>query len=423
MIKPKSSNVAVFFVWIFVLLFLQFALGDERVENSSTQAEKNQVKHPSKDRPRKSLSDFGVKAVIKAPPRLTHAEASKGSAAEPKAASGPEPERTEKNLICAEKVEMGTPFKICVYAPAADELGVRFDLTKSFRRLAEMNAWMSDWLPNTQLNKINTSAGARPIKVGVELYNLLKFTHEISKVTEGAFDPTFNAFWGLYGFKAGDHREPTQEQIDERLSLVNYKNIVFDDKAQTVYLSKSGMRLGLGGIGQGYGVDQLADELKKRYTAGFVDGSGDTYFWGKKPDGTLWIAAVRDPRDHTKNIGRIYGTDFAVTTAGDDEKFFMVGDRRIHHIIDPKTGRPATASRQVTVIGRTATEADAFDTATFVLGPEKGQTILEKRGLQALFVTDRGTTVTNGLRLQRTEWGDVYVRNDLSSDTLPSVTK
>ncbi len=430
MIKPNFSKVVVFFVWIFVLLFLQVALG----KPSGTEGVLSSVDEQNdQETSRKDLTKFGLKRIAPgllerantdslATPESQSAKKTGSSAAsvslEPKS-----PSVHEQVQICAEKVEMGTPFKICVYARASDEMGVRFDLTKSFRRLSEINGWMSDWLPNTQLNQINSSAGARPTKVGAELYRLLKYTFDVSATTEGAFDPTFNVFWGLYGFKPGDHREPTQEQIDDRLSLVNFRQVVFDDKAQSVYLSKPGMRLGLGGIGQGYGVDQVASDLKNRYAAGFVDGSGDTYFWGKKPDGSLWIVAIRDPRDHTKNIGRIYGTDFAVTTAGDDEKFFMVGDRRVHHILDPKTGRSATASRQVTVIGPTATEADAFDTATFVLGPEKGRPILESKGLQGIFVTDRGITVTGGLRLQMTEWGEVYVRNELANVSQVGVTK
>ncbi|MCM2281396.1 MAG: FAD:protein FMN transferase, partial [Bdellovibrionaceae bacterium] len=312
-------------------------------------------------------------------------------------------------LICEEGTEMGTPFRICVYARPSERMGVRFDLQKSFRRLNAINSWMSDWIPGTELNKVNEAAGARPVVVRQELFDLLRFAREVNEATDGAFDPTFNAFWGLYSFKPESKREPTDEEIQDRLPLVNFRNVILDSTQRTVFLRKPGMKLGLGAIGQGYGVDQAVAELKTRYAAGFVDGSGDTAFWGKKPNGELWVTAIRDPRDKTRDIGRVVGTDFAVTTAGDDEKFFMVGDRRVHHILDPKTGRSATASRQVTVIARTATEADAFDTAAFVLGPEKGKKLLEARGLQGVFVSSSGVTMTKGLHQKKTQWGDVWV--------------
>ena len=314
----------------------------------------------------------------------------------------------DDTLVCDEQMEMGTPFKICVYAAKTDEMGVRFDLAKAYRELKEINGWMSDWVKGTELNQINEAAGARPVKVRKELFDLLVYVRDISDLTKGAFDPTFNAFWGLYNFKAGAQREPSLEEINERLPLVNYKNVELDANNQTVFLKKPGMKLGLGGIGQGYGVDKIVKKLKTRYKSGYVDGSGDTYFWGKKPNGELWTTAVRNPLDKTKDVIRIYGTDFAITTAGDDEKFFMVGDRRVHHILDPKTGRPANLVRQVTVIAPTATEADALDTASFVLGTKEGKSIIEKKNLAAVFITDKEVTVTKGLQKEKTQWGEVY---------------
>lgn len=326
-----------------------------------------------------------------------------------------------RELVCGDRVEMGTPFKICVYALASDKTGPSFDFARVFEKLHSINDWMSDWQPGTQLSQVNQAAGARPVKVGADLYDLMKYTLRLSEKTEGAFDPTFNAFWGLYKFKANDQREASDEEIRERLPLVNYRNVVMNDAEKSIFLKSSGMKLGLGGIGQGYGVDKMVEELRKKYPAGYVDGSGDTYFWGKKPDGTLWTTGVRDPRGgkeggQEKVALRIYGTDFAITTSGDDEKFFMKDGRRVHHIIDPKTGRPATASRQVTVIAKRAVDADGFDTGLFVLGPQKGKKIVESVGLQAVFITDKDVTLTKGLVKKQTPWGEVYeVKGDLGT--------
>lgn len=319
----------------------------------------------------------------------------------------------EQDLFCATQVEMGTPFKICVYAPVTEKMSVGFDLQKAFKKIHTMNEWMSDWLPHTQLSQVNKNAGIKPVKVGADLFAMLEVTLKYSEITEGAFDPTFNAFWGLYNYKKGQEREATDQEIKDRLPLVNYRNVVLDKSNSTVFLKTAGMKLGLGGNGQGYAVDHVVDELKKNYKAGYADGSGDTYFWGKKPDGSMWTTAVRDPRDPSKNVMRIYGTDFSITTSGDDEKFFMKNGRRIHHILDPKTGRPATGLRQATVISHLAFDADTVDTACVVLGPEKSKAMIEKKGFRGVFITDKkgdeGVTLTKGFKKEKTPWGEVFV--------------
>lgn len=311
--------------------------------------------------------------------------------------------------LCLEQVEMWTPFKICVFAPADEEISFRFEAEKSFRKLREINSWMSEWQPETDLSRVNGAAGARPVSIRKELFELLRYTQRVSEETEGGFDPTFNAFWGLYDFKAGRQREPTPEEIRERLPLIDWRKLALDEATSTAFLKAPGMKLGLGGLGQGYGVDIVAGALRKRYSAGFVDGSGDTYFWGKKPSGELWTAAIRDPRDHSKTVARLYGTDFAITTAGDDEKFFMVGDRRVHHIIDPKTGRSATGSRQVTIVASTALDADAYDDGCFVMGPKKAKDLIERKGFRGVIVTDDAVTFAGKFAIKKTQWGDVRV--------------
>jgi FAD:protein FMN transferase len=313
-------------------------------------------------------------------------------------------------LRCDTRVEMGTEFKICVYADSAKILNFKSDLVESFNLIKKIDSWMSEWRPETELSRVNQSAGARPVKISSDLLQVLELALDVSKDTDGAFDPTFNAFWGLYNFKKGSEREPTDEEIKERLPLINFKNVEINKKEQTIFLKNPGMKLGLGGIGQGYAVEQVVKLLKSRgYVAGYVDGSGDTYFWGKKPNGELWTTGVRDPGHHDRVLARIYGTDFAITTSGDDEKFFMSGSRRIHHIIDPKTGRPAALSRQATVISKSAVMADAYDTASFVLGPVKAKSKLEAKHFEAVLVGSDGViTFTKGLKKKKTSWGEVF---------------
>lgn len=314
-------------------------------------------------------------------------------------------------LECGSRVEMGTTFKICLTIQSEQLLAARADITDALNEIKVINSWMSDWQPETELSKVNEAAGKTPVKVRKELFDVLKETLAISKASDGALDPTFNVMWGLYNYKKGGEREATEDELKERLPLINWQNVIMDEEKSTVFLKTPGMRLGLGAVGQSYAADRAAELLKpKGYKGGYIDGSGDTVFWGHKPGGALWTIGVRDPRNPENVLMRIYGTDFAVTTAGDDENFFVKEGRRVHHIIDPKTGRSAFKSRQVTVISKRAFDADAWDTAAFVMGPEKAKPILEKLGLRAAMVDSKGKLIlTKGFEKRQTEWGEGYV--------------
>lgn len=325
---------------------------------------------------------------------------------------------TDKEYLeCGTRSEMGTPFKICLVILAAEQARSRADITEGFLKIKEMNHWMSDWIPETELSQVNAKAGLMPVKIRKELFDLLKFSLEVARDSDGAFDPTFNVMWGTYIFKKGEEREATEEELRARLPLINWRKLKLDEEKSTAYLEKAGMKIGLGAVGQSYAADRLVEFFKsKGYRGGYVDGSGDTVFWGHKPGGALWTTGIRNPlwqegvQGQEEVILRVYGSDFAITTCGDDEKFFMRDGRRVHHVIDPKTGRPANRTRQVTVISKRGLDADAWDTAAFVLGPDKAIPILEKKGFRAILVdADGRVRLTKGLKKTKGPWGEGYV--------------
>jgi thiamine biosynthesis lipoprotein len=105
---------------------------------------------------------------------------------------------------------------------------------------------------------------------------------------------------------------------------------------------------------------------------------GDLYGAGHRPDGSPWVSGIRDPRGSEGTyFATLELTDHAFSTAGDYARAFFVGGKRYHHIIDPRTGYPATACRSVTVWAADALTADAVDDAVFILGPEKGLKLVE----------------------------------------------
>src|SRR5688572_19440836 len=155
-------------------------------------------------------------------------------------------------------------------------------------------------------------------------------------------------------------------------------------------LLKVKTQIDLGGIAQGYPVDKSAAVLERAgLTASFVQAGGDLFARGKKADGTDWQAGIRDPRSKSESqfFAILPLTDHAFSTAGDYERSYIVSGKRYHHIIDPRTGQPATACRSVTIWAPSAFVADEIDDAVFILGPEKGLKLVESlEGVGAVIV-------------------------------------
>ncbi len=312
--------------------------------------------------------------------------------------------------ICDTQSIMATAWKICLIdeSKSAEELKTAIDT--GMTEIRRIDSWMSEWREDTLISKVNREAWQMPVVLSDEAFDIFKASQEHAHLTEGAFDITFNVFFGLYGWKPGHEHFPSKKEIQERLPFVNYKNLVLDEAKKTVFFKKKGMRIGFGGIGQGWTVDRVVKILRdeKKIAAGFVDGSGDSYFWGKKPGGLLWTVGIANPRSHDRQVlFKMYLTDKAVTTSGDTEKFFIKNGVRYHHIIDPHTGDSVRLSAQVTAICESATLCDAADGGIFVLGPQKGIAYAHKIGIRAVVIDPTLTVhLSKGLRPMKTQWGN-----------------
>src|SRR5262249_40444591 len=192
-------------------------------------------------------------------------------------------------------------------------------------------------------------------EVSPETLEVIQQSLDMSRRSEGAFDITFAAMRGLWKFDEDmDHTIPPAAEIARRRKLINWRDVIVDAKARTVRLRRAGMRLGLGGIAKGYAVDRCAAVLRREGLADFmVQAGGDLYVSGSKGPAS-WMVGVRDPRGGPQDvIAKMAIRDHAFSTAGDYERSYVLDGKRYHHIIDPKTGYPATASHGVTIFAPT----------------------------------------------------------------------
>lgn len=235
------------------------------------------------------------------------------------------------------------------------------------------------------------------VKVDEETLFLFQSTINYAMITGGAFDPTIRPLLALWGFDDvnSEKRVPSQEEINNVLSYVDYRFINIDEKNMEVSFLKEGVQVDLGGIAKGYAIDLVIQRIRAvdPNATGFIDAGGDVGIIGPKFGEVAWVIGIRDPfsNDTFKSMDTIYLTDGMVATSGDYERFFVQNGTKYHHIIDPQTGYPAQGIASVTVIAPNATAADAFATALFVLGFDNpALEYFTNFGIQAMIVSNNG---------------------------------
>ncbi len=296
---------------------------------------------------------------------------------------------------------LGSPFEITLVGKDTIEVNENIDIgVAEVRRIENL---ISDWIPTTPISEINRNAGIKPIKVSDELYNLVDRAIKISMITDGAFDISYASLDKIWKFDGSMKEMPTEAAIKESVSKVGYKNIILDKKNSTIFLKLPGMKLGLGGIGQGYIADRVAVLLKsKGVTSGIINVSGDISTWGKQPNGQQWKVGIKNPMNKNKIFAMFPLEDSAVETSGSYEKYVIFNGIRYSHIIDTRTGYPAQGLVSVSVFAKTTEVADALATGVFVLGKEKGMALVNRLpGIGCIMVDDTGkVTSSNNIDLK-----------------------
>ena len=236
-----------------------------------------------------------------------------------------------------------------------------------------------------------------------ELAALTGTALRVGTLSDGAFDPTVAPLLDAWDFTGDAPRVPTETELASLLACVGLENITVEGSTITL---QNGAQLDLGGIAKGYAGDQVRTVLAERgIESAVIDLGGDVGLLGKKPDGSDWRIAVKDPAEPSRFLGVLTAADTFVVTSGIYERGFEENGVRYHHILDPKTGRPAESGLvSVTVVCTDGAWADALSTACFVLGEGKSlalrETLAAEKGsrIELIFVTDDGRVrYTEGL--------------------------
>ncbi|WP_237421145.1 FAD:protein FMN transferase [Flavobacterium sp. Sd200] len=285
---------------------------------------------------------------------------------------------------------MGSRFDITIVAETKESAEAYIDTT--IAEITRIENLISDWKQDTQISEVNRNAGIKPVKVDKEVFDLAERALQLSKITDGAFDISFAAMDRIWKFDGSMTAMPTEEAIKKSVEKVGYQNIILNKEEQTIFLQKEGMKIGFGALGEGYAADRVREMMiAKGINAGIVNGSGDMNTWGSQPDGKPWTVGITNPIDKNKTFAIIPLKESAVVTSGSYEKFVMFNGKRYAHIINPKTGYPASGLCSVTIFGTSAEMANGLSTSIMVLGKDEGLKLLKQfPDLRCIMVTDKG---------------------------------
>jgi thiamine biosynthesis lipoprotein len=290
---------------------------------------------------------------------------------------------------------MGSRFDITVLAMNGEEANRAIDLAVG--EISRIEKLISSWDPGSQTSMINEHAGGTPVVVDAELFDLITRATGISKLTDGAFDISYASMDRIWKFDGSMTEMPDPETIKASVAKVGYQNILLDKANKTVLLKYPGMKIGFGAIGKGYAADKArALLMEKGVRAGIINASGDMATWGRQANGEEWKVAITNPLDKNKAFALMPISDGAVVTSGNYEKFVTFGGKRYTHIIDPRTGYPASGLLSVTVFAPSAELADALATSVFVMGREVGLNRIDQMPkIECIIIDEHGGISTS----------------------------
>ena len=190
---------------------------------------------------------------------------------------------------------------------------------------------------------------------------------------------------------------PDEATAKKMVRLINYRNIILNDEAGTVFLREKGMRIGFGGIGKGYAAERAKLIMRQQgVESGVVNASGDLNAWGLQPDGKKWTIGIANPDSSHQVFSYLNISGLAVATSGNYEKYVMINGKKYSHTINPRTGLPVTGIKSVTIISTNAEIADAMATPVTIMGVYAGLDMINQmKDIEAIIIDDDDNLYTS----------------------------
>lgn len=287
---------------------------------------------------------------------------------------------------------MDTIIEITAYGPNREQA-----VKEAFGEFERIHRLANVFDANSQVGQINQQAGKASVVTDGDLISIIGRAQTLSNQLNGTFDISIGPLTELWGIGRKGEFVPTQADINDVLSLVDYRLVKVDERQNTVFLPRAGMKLDLGGIAKGYATDKAIERLKAHgIKSALVNAGGNVRVIGARPDGQPWRIGVQHPQKGSEVIAKLALTEWdTMETSGDYQRFITVNGVRYSHILDPRTGWQPREVSSVTMVLNNSTDGDIFSTALFILGIDRGLALIKQfPGVEAIIVTNDGQVVT-----------------------------
>jgi FAD:protein FMN transferase len=282
------------------------------------------------------------------------------------------------NIFRRELRLMGNRFEISVVG--SDTVWAHNCIDSAIAEINRVEKLLSAISDDSQVTEINRNAGLKAVKVSAEIFRLIERALEISVLTQGTFDITYNTA----------HKNINVQQIElKSVKFTNYTNVILNAEKTTVFLEEKGMRIGFGAMSKGYAADRAKYVLQLMgVSSGVINAGGDLLAWGLQPDDQPWTIATADPHQDNQPYSEIKISNMAVATSGNFEKDTTISNRNQMANVDAKKGFPVSVLKCVSVVSPTAELSDAMATPIMAMGVNAGLYLINKLQQLACVIID-----------------------------------
>lgn len=239
--------------------------------------------------------------------------------------------------------------------------------------LRDIENRMSLYVESSEISRLNAAAGVEAVRLSPDTFELLSRCVEYSELSDGLFDITVAPLTAEWDVTAEHPSIPTDSEISRLRGLIDYRDIRLNSEEGTAMLARVGQSVDVGGIAKGYAAEAARQTaLDCGVKSGYISIGGNLMVIGEKSGGEPFKFGVRDPRGSENDfLAVVTLPDSTMATSGDYERYFEQDGVRYHHIIDPRTGKPAeTDLMSVSVISPNGAYADFMSTYLFINGKD-----------------------------------------------------
>ena len=281
---------------------------------------------------------------------------------------------------------MGTRASLAVAAPTR-AAGLA-DLAAAVAILEDTERELSTWKPDSALSQLNRAAPGTLLPLRAAACRMFGSVYEWHAASAGAFDPAIGALIEAWRIHDGG-RVPDEETLAAARTRSGLRLLAFDPRACTM-TRRADVTIDAGAFGKGEALDRVAAALDGDW---LIDLGGQVAAEGTAPGGAPWTVDLAHPHQRELPALRVALPGGSLATSGGSERDTRVGGVRVGHVLDPRTGRPATFEGSVTVWHERALVADMLSTALYVMGPDEGASWADAHGVRALFLLPDGEQV------------------------------